>query len=452
MVAMIFAIGIFIVAVLMRSPKDRHLSGGDYNLPAGSALNTGETTLSLADHINRGNELLAQYEFDKALGHFQEALKLKSNDPSIHFKIGRIFLQKEDHKNATLAFRNVLNLNPQQMEAYYELARIAQAQDNLEQAHQELNQALGLNPEHEETLKLKVKLYEQEEKYLQALPSLRKLVTISRYPMKYRAMTGEFLLSAGRPEEGIAEYESLVELDPENRTHYRHKIAQAHLDAGNYDQAIEFFKLVLHEQGPLEDAENQRPIKNKLATALCNEGVRLFEEEQFDTAIQRYQEAVLYDDTNADIHYNLGKAYLRTKETMKALSHFEKAIVLNPQDAASYYELALLQDEKGMLKEAIGNYETVLSLEPDNLNAVFGLGTLYGVQGELDKAIQYLSDAIRINPQYVDAVYNLAVALERKKDFNKASQMYRKVLSLDPEHEKARGNLAHLKHLQTHEH
>jgi tetratricopeptide (TPR) repeat protein len=442
-----------IAAVLLRSPKEKGILGKEYKIPAGMLPEGQDQNLGFMEHLNRGNEALAQYDFDQALLHFQEAVKLKNSDPSVHFKIGRIFLQKDDTKNAIVAFRNVLNLNPSQIEAHFELARAYQAQKNLELAHQELGQALSINPEHEETLKFKVKLYEQEEKYPHALPIVKKLVGLSRQPMKYRAKAADYLTRMGKFEEAVAEYESLVDLDPDNRFQYKGKIGQAYFEMGNYTKAIEFFKQVLQDHGPnLVEASYIAILKSQMAAALCNEGVRFFEVEDYAAAIQRYQEALMHDDANVDIHYNLGKAYTRTRDTLNALKHFERGISLNPMDVSCYYELAVLQDEKGMIPEATANYRKVLELDPANANATFGLGTLYGVQGHLEESIRYLSDAIRLNPQFIDAIYNLGVALERKKDFNKAIQMYRKVLSLDKDHEKSRSNLAHITHVQSQSH
>lgn len=446
----ILIIGLLVVVgiVLVRNPQNRAGTIKDYNIPGLQTDTPDDQPLSLADHLNRGNALLAQYNFDQALAHFQEALKLKTNDPAIHFKVGRIFLQKDDLRHAIAAFRNVLNLNPQQLDAHFELARIYQQLHDPAKAHQELNHALNIDPDHEEVLKLKVKLYEQAQQYDQALPWLRKLVRLSHQPLTYRTMLAEALTRLGQHEEAILEYTGLRDLDPDHAVLYHYKIGEIRFEQGHYDQAIEHFKHVLHHPDAILDEAQRLSARSQMAAALCNEGVSLFNAHQHDVAIERYQEALLYDDTNADIHYNLGKAYLRLKNSSEAMRHFGAALDLSPQDIGSCYELAVLQDEKGLVTEAVQSYQRVLELDPTNVTAMFGLGTLYGVQDEMDKAVEYLTQAIRIHPQFTDAFYNLGVALERKKDFNKAAQMYQKVLSLDPTHEKARSNLTHISHMK----
>ena len=187
-----------------------------------------ELEATFAHYLNKGNEYLGQYEFDKALAQFQEAVKLKGNDPSVHFKIGRIFLQKDDPRNAAIAFKNVLNLKPDQIEAHYELARIAMQQQQPEQAHEALNYALKINPDHEETLKLKVKLLESEGQYHQALPILQKLMDKSRQGKRHRLQYADFLTKVGKNEEAIQQYLQLLDTDASDNLLYRRKIGQVY--------------------------------------------------------------------------------------------------------------------------------------------------------------------------------------------------------------------------------
>ncbi len=445
-IVMIVGVGIIVILILMKNPKENQT--GLFEGRGGVKVVSKEETASFMDYINQGNTALSLFDYDKALENYQAALKIKSSDPSVHFKIGRVFTQKEDYKNAISAFRNVLNLNPDMLEAHFELARLFQVQKNFDMAHQELDHALHLKPEHEDSLKMKIKLLEQTQDYRQALPYMRQLIEVANSPTRYQAMLADYLTRLGEYEAAISEYTSLIETDFGNRLEYQGKVGQAYFDQGEYGLSIDYFKMVLQEQNFIQDQEYLLHIKSQLAAAICNEGVKHFQAGDSTTAISHYQEALLYDNTNPDIHYNLGKALARTHDVPKALQHFETAMTLNPHDVGSCYEMALLQDEKGMMAEAQTNYERVLSIDSRHFDAVFGLGTLHGLQGNIDQAIHYLTLAISINPEDVDAIYNLGVALERKKDFNKAIKMYKKVLSLDTLHEKARSNLAHIQQVK----
>ena len=434
---------------LLRAPKDRiH----EYHIPTIDEVPGQQEELDFIGHMNRGNELLGEYSYDKALHHFHAALKLKPSDTAVHFKMGRVYLQKEDPKNAIAAFRNVLSLNPQQIEASYELARLFMLQGHMSEAHKEIAQALTVEPTNEELLKLQVKLLEMEEKYREALPVLKRLMESVpvRSVLKYRLQHADFLIKIAQYADALSELELMLNTDPDNEFLYRTRMGQAYFEMGNFTKAIEYFKTLLQQQEKFnKEPDLLQLMKNRMAAALCNEGVKYFQAGDVPASIQRYDEALTYDAFNPDIQYNLGKAYARQKDAAKAMKHYEKAIELSPTDVGSIYELAVLQDEKGMVEPAIENYEKVLSLDSAHLNSVFGLGTLYGVQGDLEKSIRYLGEAVKLNPEYVDAIYNLGVALERQNQPGKAVQMYKRVLVLEPEHEKARSNLAHIKHQQS---
>lgn len=398
-------------------------------------------------HIREGNALLSAEQYDQALEHFQAAGKLRPREPSIHFKIGRIFLQKEDYRNAAAAFNNTLNLNPDQIEAHYELARISQILKKPEQAHQILDRALEINPEHEECLKLKLKLFDQAEKYDAALSLARQLTRISRESAKYRALSAEYAFKLALAAEAVAEYESLLTDDPDNAALYQEKIGQVYFEQEDYVRAVEAFKTALQPvNGVAPPPESVDAIQSQMAASLCNRGVKHFETDAYAEAIQCYREALQYDDDNADIHYNLGKACVGTDDIEAALEHFRLAIELNPRDVASYYEIAVLQDEQGKTDDAIASYEQLLAIDPGHVQGHFELGTLYGMQERLEPCIRHLNAAIALNPGLVDALYNLGVALEQKQEFRQASQTYQKVLQLEPGHEKAKSNLAHIRH------
>ncbi len=403
--------------------------------------------------IQRGNTLLAQYQLDEALVLFQEALRYRNTDASLHFKIGRIYLQKKDYKNAISAFNNTLRLNPVQIEAHYELARIYAIEEKFDAAQHELNQALAVNPDHEDSQKLKLKLYEQNRQYAEALPMLAKLAETASNPLQYQKIIADFNQKTGHLLAATEAYEALINSDPENRLYYYACIGSGQFSHGHYSEAIASFQHLFEEKsrGALpDDPEFLTLARSQMGAALCNQGVEWFEKEDFQQAIARYQEALSFDPNNPDIFYNLGKALSRINDIPEAMRHFQSAITLSPRDVSSYYELALLQDDKGQLDEAITTYEQVLALEPRHVNAHFCVGTLYGLQEDLDRCIQHLNAAVQLDPGYVDAVYNLAVAYEQKGDIPRAVQAYKRVLTLEPTHDKARSNLAHIKHTQKH--
>lgn len=430
---------LFVIYAFLKSPED---GGGisNYKKPTGVSVDSDEA-MDFMTLINKGNDYLTQYEFDQALAHFQEALKFKNNDPSVHFKIGRIYLQKEDRRNAAVAFKNVAKLNPDQIEAFYELARIYIVDQKTKEAMQAISQALEINPDHEETLKLKVKLHESEEEYDKVLPVLKKLMEVGTQTKRYEIQYASTLRLADKHVEAIEYYEKLISKYSMDKSQFMCEIAKLYFELGQFTKAIDCFRNVVTHS---EKLATDPVVLEQFAAALCNEGVRYYKEGEYDSAIRHFEEARRYDESNPDIFFNLGKACLEVKNVDDAIKHLTSATELNPSDSMGFYELAVVQDQQGMIDEAIDNYIHCLQLNNTNAKAYFGLGSLYGVSGEMDKAIEHLTHAVKLEPDFEDAIYNLGVALERKKEHKKAMTMYKKVLNINQNHEQARSNLLHL--------
>jgi len=449
---MLFVLGAIVLFVIFKTPYNSRTLTKDYKLPKTDFQSDDEASafdgMDFIGHINRGNEHLSNYEFEKALLHFQGALKLRPNEPTLHFKIGRIFMQREDYRSALMAFTNVIKLNPEQLEAHYEIARVLFLQNKTNEAHLALDHALKLKPDHQEALKLKIKLYEKEGNWSKALPLLQQIMSQAKSVdyRRYRVKYADMLIKLERYAEAVSEYETLLEGDPLDKYLYFSRLGDIYCRQKNYTQAIDYLRRVLSSEDPLS---KDPKIRSQMVSALCNEGIHFFKDQK-DTqgALQHYKEALLYEAEHPDIHYNLGKAYAEQNNLDLAYEHFTKCLSLNPLDPACAYELAYIEDQAGKVEPAIGHYLLALQLNPKNIHAAFGVGSLYGFKGDMDHAIQYLTEAVRINPEHEDAIYNLGVALERQNKLNKATQMYKKVLSINKYHEQARSNLAHLQKMR----
>ncbi len=439
-----------IVFSMFKAPYHSRVAPKDYKLPKmegeTEAAEGGE--LDFIGHMNRGNEALGNYEYEKALRHYQSALKIKPTEATVHFKIGRIFMQREDYRNALVAFHNVIKINPEQIEGHYEIARVLFLQNKASDAHQALDHALKLKPDHSEALKLKIKLYEKENQWGKALPLLQQVMAQAKSIdyRRYRVQYADMLIKLERYSEAASEFETLLEGDPLDKYLYIAKLGDIFYRQKNYPQAIDYLRRIIQSEDPLSHEPN---ILSQLIAALCHQGNHHFKELQDPQgALLHFKEALAYDANNAQILFSLGRVYAEQGNLDMAYDHFSKSLAQNPMSAECAYELAYIEDQAGKVEPAIGHYLLALQLNPKNIHAAFGVGSLYGFKGDIDHAIHYLTEAVRLNPRHEDAIYNLGVALERQNKLNKATQMYKKVLSINRFHEQARSNLAHLQKMR----
>jgi len=105
------------------------------------------------------------------------------------------------------------------------------------------------------------------------------------------------------------------------------------------------------------------------------EGNKLFQEEKYDAAGNKYQDALLEDPASPLIHFNAGDAAYKKNDYEKALESFQKA--LDTDDALfqsrSYYNIGNTLFRAGKLPEAIAAYEQALKLNQSDEDAKYNL-------------------------------------------------------------------------------
>jgi hypothetical protein len=98
------------------------------------------------------------------------------------------------------------------------------------------------------------------------------------------------------------------------------------------------------------------------------EGIDLSNDARYLEAADRFQRAIILDDTRAARSYhNIAYTYELAGDKNKALENYQKAVVRNPQQVISWQSLGRLQYQMGLYKDAVFSGETVLKLDPRNL-------------------------------------------------------------------------------------
>jgi superkiller protein 3 len=180
-------------------------------------------------------------------------------------------------------------------------------------------------------------------------------------------------------------------------------------------------------------------------------GVNYFNNGQYDYAINAFIKAIQLNPSNAEVHFNLGRAYNRRGMDNKARAEFSISSRIDPEtfdecvikykekidyeftDTQHLAELGSAYAEKGMFDEAIGTYKKVLEIEPENVRVHYVLGTLYSKKGMYDEAVSEFRRAIEIDQSMPEAHYNLGMAYYKQGMIDMAISEYKSTLGLFPE-------------------
>jgi tetratricopeptide (TPR) repeat protein len=155
-----------------------------------------------------------------------------------------------------------------------------------------------------------------------------------------------------------------------------------------------------------------------------------------------WQRALLYAPNSWSTHYNLGLAYLNSKQNDLALRQLEEAKRLNPTEATIYNNLALAQAALGDLNGAIANSKEALALDPTTIEAHNNLGAFLYQQGAYSAAKDEFALVLRRDPESVSAHFNLGRTLAAMNEHAAAIREFESLLAANPDDVEARYQLS----------
>ncbi|MBI5207974.1 MAG: tetratricopeptide repeat protein [Candidatus Firestonebacteria bacterium] len=137
-------------------------------------------TLLAEEYFNKGNELYRKRDFEEALKHFNNAIKIKENFVKAQIRIGDCYVSLQKYNEAVKEYKQLLSLAPNIYEVYSNLAYIFNIQGFYDRAIEECDKAIKINP---------------------------------YFPNSYNNM-GYAYMKKGLYEEAIREFEKAIELSP----------------------------------------------------------------------------------------------------------------------------------------------------------------------------------------------------------------------------------------------
>jgi tetratricopeptide (TPR) repeat protein len=311
-------------------------------------------------HFNLGRAYTANGDLENAIRQFQESLKLQPDYRAAKLGEAQVAMRGGVPASALQVALELINANPGDsaatLMATSAYLRLRQPED----AANLLDALLKSAPydtdalEESGTINLQLKRYKEAETSFQRAYSLN--------PADIRGLRGmsEVQFAQQKPEKSIQIIASEVTKYPQ-RAELRRELGAAEVRGGENDKAIADYQAVL----------------------------------------EKYQDS---PKEQADLYYDLGKAYQGKGDLAHATESLKKAAQLS-QDKASYQgALASVYDAAGKTKEALEAYRQALKLDPQNAyimnNAAYFIAKS---GGDLDDALRLVQVARRQLPN-VDEV------------------------------------------------
>ncbi len=335
----------------------------------------------------------AQKQWDQALRHCREALRLNSDFAQAYVTLGLTLLEGARFEEAVTAFQHALRVKPNWAEAYLHLGTALREQGSLERSAAYLQQALRLRPnlapahfQLGRTLHEKGKLDEAREAYREALRLQPNSVPVLSH-------LGNLLEELGQLDEGNRLLEQALALGPEDCQVHAH-CAAALVNQGRVEEARAHFLKALalqpdfspahfalardsHHHFPDADLARIKDLLNReflplrdrinlhLALARTLDGAKAFDE-----AFWHCNQANAYKKQLLQLQGNAFDANAHTQFIDRLIATFDRDYFCRVRSFGSDSELAVFI--VGMPRSGTSLVEQILASHP----AVFGAGEI----------------------------------------------------------------------------
>lgn len=154
---------------------------------------------------------------------------------------------------------------------------------------------------------------------------------------------------------------------------------------------------------------------------------------KMEDAVSLFLYSLKLTPDNANVHYNLAKAYDSMDQQYKAIHHYQKAIDINPEFFHAYVSLGYLLQHSDRLDEAERYLAAAIELKPDNITPYNYLGYVYLELSQYSKAKELFEKALALESNDAKTLYNLGCYYQFSNQKETAIEYFHKALEVNPD-------------------
>jgi Flp pilus assembly protein TadD len=170
------------------------------------------------------------------------------------------------------------------------------------------------------------------------------------------------------------------------------------------------------------------------------QGAKLFQQGNYQLALQRFQQAVSADPRNPDAYYNLASTLHRVgsqtdnQDMLKqAETVYNQCLDLNENHVECRRGLAVLLVEAGREESAFKLLSNWVSQRPDLADARIELARLYEEFGDVETAKLHLNQAVMVDQRNARAWAALGKIREQAGEREQALANYQRSIQINPQ-------------------
>ncbi|MCG9134067.1 tetratricopeptide repeat protein [Candidatus Poribacteria bacterium] len=359
----------------------------------------------VGSYICRATAKLALEQDEAALADYDIALKLAPDSAEIYFLRANTKLAAlKDYTGAIEDFDKVIDLNPELGSFFCIYDHRADAKRYLrdyEGAIEDYNKAIQLDPKSDKAYngrgiaKSDLGRSKTDEgdnvsasKYFQAaIDDYTEAITLDAKFAGYYSNRGSTKRDLGDYEEGIKDYDKVIQLNPKNEIAYfdrgyaKYYLGKSKADQGNiaeaqadYQAAVEDYTEAIKLDPEYASVYNSRGwIKYLLGQFDLEQGNTEEARRLFEAAVADSDEAIRLrlDHPSASDYHTRATAKAALGAYREAIEDFNEIISMKPDEARYYYDRGLAKQAFGQREAANNDFQKAKDLDPDVENKPF---------------------------------------------------------------------------------
>jgi putative PEP-CTERM system TPR-repeat lipoprotein len=337
--------------------------------------------------------------------------------------------------------------SPEAVQPRFVLAEFYLGDRQYDKAGRLVDEALNISANEPSLLLLKSRIFLAQQRYIEALPPLKELVSRVPNSVYARTLLGETYMHLEQYDDARRQLGLVLKEQPYYVSALL-TLARTEQHAGNYDQAIRYARQV----------KNIQP-QNYMAYEIIGDVSMLRKDHA--QASEAYKQAIAIKP-NSEVVIKRSEALMRQSNTAQAIGVLKVWVKDNADDVRAFEFLGNAYMAAGKDAEAIQAFEAVYKLQPGNIIALNNLAWLYSLssnpkalayaekaykakpadagvqdtygwvlvqQGQVEKGRRILEQAMKALPDVAEIRYHYAVAVYQSGEKIEAKKILKKLLS-----------------------
>lgn len=374
---------------------------------------------------------------------YEKVLKLDPKQKNVYLMLGRLYLEKQDQKNAFRIYSDLVKNFPDSYAGFFYLGRIHIQRKEYTEAEKCFKKSLELDPTIEAPKFELIGLYKLQKKNNKAIEMYKKI--ISDNPDNIHAQVGLglfynslgfkdkseqifYLLSKKAVDVSPVVTEVLVNYIEKNNIKDAVTILTGLLKGQPDNSELNYAMAVAYDRSKMKDEtlmylKKVKPDSKFYTIAVVHTAVVLHDDKRSQEAITTIEKALDNQKDNLELYNFLAFLYEETGNFDKAEDVLKKALSFDESNTKLHYRLGVVYDKAGNKQESINSMKKVIELEPTNANALNYLGYTYADMGtDLDEAERLINEALRYKPDDGYILDSLGWVYYQRGEYEKANE------------------------------